>query len=421
MNLKKVATLKDLLESGLIAPGQVVTARVDLNVLTKEGELKTAEPPRIKSLTGLLNFAKRAQIKLVLFSHAEVDKVFPSLENAALAIPRVTGVDITAKYVDAIVGENVGKAFAELNPGEVLVLGNTRQDPRETAGDLALAEEVFAILGKPKIHILNNLDIAHRPKHALVGAYPVLVTSNGGFYLASDHLLSQVTEIDEVVKDKEIVFVLAGAKDKDKVAALLADSGRQVKKIIPGGGFLNSLLAAQGCPINPKNKGVDEKQVKNASKAIRKLGEIIAMPIDVVVADNLSWGSEKEEIYDYEITENHLIGDIGPETEIDYETLIRECAEEGTPIVASCAMGKENFSLIGTWTIIKNLREASELTDVLIIGDDSNKLVDRAIEEGVITDRGSMRKSTAGGAAAEYIALNGDLPTLDFTKKEEIR
>src|SRR5205814_5352895 len=110
-----------------------------------------------------------------------------------------------------VVGPEVRRGAARLEPGEILVLENTRFEAGETKNDPELSREL-AFLGEAYVN--DAFGSAHRAHASTAGVTEFLRPAVAG------HLLErEVTTLEGLVEDHErpLVVVLGGAKVTDKV------------------------------------------------------------------------------------------------------------------------------------------------------------------------------------------------------------
>lgn len=140
--------------------------------------------------------------KVVLINHrgrpAQNDSAVASnpeltTDNLALAFGRLLGISIQKwsgvwdgdKKTFQLVGENEKLAMAALQPGEVVMMENSRFDPRETSPSemdrLALAREIAA-LDPAGYFVLDGFPVSHRDKTATVTELPRVLPALKGFW-----------------------------------------------------------------------------------------------------------------------------------------------------------------------------------------------------------------------------------------------
>jgi phosphoglycerate kinase len=125
-----------------------------------------------------------------------------------------------------------------LQPGEVLVLENTRFDKRETKNNPEMAAEL-AKLGD--VYVNDAFGSAHRA-HASTEGVAKLLPAVAGFLMEKElAFLGKALESPE----HPFVAILGGAKISDKIG-VISNLLTRVDAILIGGGMANTFLAAQG-------------------------------------------------------------------------------------------------------------------------------------------------------------------------------
>ena len=103
-----------------------------------------------------------------------------------------------------------------LNPGEVLLLENTRFEPGEEKGDAELARE---LAGLGDIYINDAFGTAHRAHASTTGVATHFGTEQRGFGLLMKAELENAEQVLNNSK-KPFVAILGGAKVSDKIGLL---------------------------------------------------------------------------------------------------------------------------------------------------------------------------------------------------------
>jgi 3-phosphoglycerate kinase len=416
LRLPKVSDIKN----------KTVLVRVDYNVPLKKigGKYQVVGDLRIKASLKTINFLKRNKAKIILMSHVgrpggKPDKKFSSKPIADYLTKEL---GIPTAWINDCIGDQVKTAVDNLQPGEILLLENTRFYAEEKTNDAQFAKKLAA---GADIYINDAFAVSHRA-HASLEAITRYLPSFAGF-----HLQTEVQTLFKLMNNPKRPFfaVVGGAKISDKIAVLeklleVADA------VLVGGGVANNFLKAEGieiyksylqdAPADLKKEGVD--YVKFADKLIEetktckilKDGYVplpkIIYPLDVVAA--ASPNSTETQIIDLTNGEtdkihkkNLMYLDIGPKTTRLYQELIAQAKS----VFWNGPMGyfeKEPFKK-GTTGIAKSLATAtSKKTTSIIGGGDTVK---------TISDLGLDDKytyvSTAGGAGLLFLA-GQDLPAL---------
>ncbi|MBT8298965.1 MAG: phosphoglycerate kinase, partial [Maribacter sp.] len=134
--------------------------RVDFNVPLDE-EFNVSDTNRIEAAKPTIIKVLEDGGSAVLMSHLGRPKgqrnADMSLKHICTKVSEIIGVQV--KFVDDCVGQEVEKAVAELQQGEVLLLENLRFHSEETSGDLAFAEQLSK---SGDVYVNDAFGTAHR-------------------------------------------------------------------------------------------------------------------------------------------------------------------------------------------------------------------------------------------------------------------
>jgi phosphoglycerate kinase len=320
--------------------GKRVLVRADLNVPLEDGHV--ADDTRIR--------AALPTLELLLERRAEEVAVCSHLG-------RPKGPD------PAFSMRPVAERLRELLPDErLVVLENTRFDPREAANDDSFASE---LADDRDLYVNDAFGSAHRA-HASTVAVACILPAYAGLLLERE-----LEELGRLLGEVERPFVLVsgGAKVEDKLGVLQNLGGRSDEVLIGG------KMAEEVRETNPFDFEV-------------------VLPADVVAAAAFEPDAEAE-VVPYDALPDGWLGlDIGPETRRLFGSRIGRAKTvfwngpmgvfewprfaEGTKAVAEAVAGADGFTVVG--------------------GADSV----RALHEAGLADRVSW-VSTGGGAALEFL------------------
>src|SRR4051812_31359005 len=130
-------TLRDL----EVTEGDTVLVRADLNVPLEDGVV--TDDARIRAALPAIEELRARGTKIVLSSHLGRPKGHDpatSLEPVSARLRDLTGAPVY--QAPEVIGPEVRRGAARLEPGEILVLENTRWEPGETKNDPDLAREM---------------------------------------------------------------------------------------------------------------------------------------------------------------------------------------------------------------------------------------------------------------------------------------
>ena len=384
-------TLRDL----KVERGMPVVLRVDFNVPLKDGLV--TDDARIRAALPAIDHLREAGARIVACSHLGRPKGADPATSLAPVSKRL-GELIGERVYQApeVIGPEARRGAARLEPGEVLVLENTRWESGETKNDPLLAEQL-AELGEA--FVLDAFGSAHRAHASTAGIAEFLPSYAGPL------LEKEVTTLRGVIEGPErpLVVILGGAKVTDKVALIdrfldIADA------LLIGGAMCFAFFRAQG--IETGNSLVEEEGVALAGKALEKAESSncrLLLPSDLVAGREFSADTEVQALDGTAVPEGWMGLDVGPKTAERYGG---EIAAAGT-IFWNGPMGAFELDpfAAGTRAVAEAVADAPGYT--VIGGGDSGA----AIHQFGLADRVDWL-STGGGASLELLE-GKDLPGVE--------
>ncbi len=168
--------------------GKRVLLRADLNVPLENGEV--ADDSRIRASLPTIELLLERGASIVLVSHLGRPKgPDPSLSMAPVAKRLGELIDAPVKLAPAVVGDEVMRMADGLEPGEILLLENSRFEDGETKNDPALAE---GLAGLADVYVNDAFGMAHRA-HATTEGVARLLPGFAGLLLEQE--LDQLTAV----------------------------------------------------------------------------------------------------------------------------------------------------------------------------------------------------------------------------------
>jgi len=374
--------------------GKRALVRVDFNV-PQDASGNITDDTRIRAALPTIRYLLEQQARgVVLMSHLgrPKGKVNPKYSMAPVVtrlrelLPEARSVT----QVEAITGPVAESAVAELGPGMVLMLENTRFDPREEANDPALATEL-ARLGD--VFVNDAFGAAHRANASTEGVAHQL-PAVAGFLLEKE--LAYIGGALEHPQ-RPFVTIIGGAKISDKISVIDNLLGK-VDALLIGGGMANTFLLAEGKALGDSLIEPDSVETARALIAkARSSGVRLLLPVDAVVADAFSATAQRQVVTGAGVAAGWRILDIGPET----VRLYGDAIMGAKLLIWNGPMGVFEFEPFagGTRAIAQAMADAGAAGAVTIIGGGDSVT---AVEQAGLAER-MAHVSTGGGASLELL------------------
>lgn len=340
--------------SALVATGKAVLLRSDLNVPLRDGAV--ADDYRILASLPTINSLRQQGAVVAVCSHLgrPNGQANPDLRMLPVAakLAELGGFAVTT--VPAISGNAVQAAVDNAQPGDVLVLENTRFEPGETTNNLDLA----ASMAEPfDAFVLDAFGTAHRAHASTVGVTNFLPSYAGLLLEAEIGALGSLLASPE----RPYTVVLGGAKVSDKlkvIEALLP----LVDHMIIGGGMCFTALAAQGHEIGTSL--VEADMIDTVRRLLAsEHGHKIMLPTDIVVAPAFAEDAEPSVVSSEAIPADQMGLDVGPDSARAFSQVIAgsasvfwngpmgvfewEAFRSGTLAVANSLATSDGFTVVG--------------------------------------------------------------------------
>ncbi|UCF74622.1 MAG: phosphoglycerate kinase [Betaproteobacteria bacterium] len=365
--------------------GKRVFIRADLNV-PQDDSGRITEDTRIRASLPGIQHAIVAGAAVMVTSHLgrpTEGKLAPEDTLAPIAgrLGELLGqpVRLIANWVDG--------GF-EVKPGEVVLLENCRVNKGEKKDDEALARKMAALCD---VYVNDAFGTAHRAEATTHGIAKYAKVACAGPLMAA--------ELDALGKAlghpaRPLVAIVAGSKVSTKLT-ILKSLAAKVDQLIVGGGIANTFLAATGANIG---KSLSEPALLAEAKAIMEMmqarGAQVPLPVDVVVASDLSAQARANRVAVDQVKADDMILDIGPKSAA---TLADVIARAGT-VVWNGPVGVFEFDQFGAGT--RTVAEAIAKSKAFSIAGGGDTLA--AIAKYGITNKISYI-STGGGAFLEFL------------------
>jgi phosphoglycerate kinase len=364
--------------------GKRVLMRADFNVPLEGDEV--TDDTRIRAAMPTITYILEQGASLILMSHLGRPKgqVKPDLSLAPVAERLGALLDQSVTMAPDCVGDEVKAMAEDLQPGEVLLLENTRFHAGERDNDAAFAKQLAAL---GDIFVNDAFGTAHRA-HASTEGVTHYLPSVAGFLIEKEiKYLGQATSNPE----HPYIVILGGAKISDKIGVIENMLG-QADKILIGGGMANTFFKAQGLEMG--DSLVEDDVLDTAEALLEKAGDTLVLPTDAVVADAFDNDANTKVVAVDKVTPGWRILDIGPKTVEAFKSILKTAKT----VAWNGPMGvfeMENFAK-GTFAIAKTLAALDAVT--VVGGGDSASAVQKA---GVADEVSHV--STGGGASLTFL------------------
>ena len=338
--------------------GKRVLVRVDFNVPLDDSGAIT-DDTRIVAALPTIQHLVRQDATVVLMSHLgrpkgeRVESL--SLQPVADRLGQLLERPVT--FVTDCVGDVATDAVRDAEPGDVLLLENTRFHAEDTKNDPDFARQL-ARLGD--VFVNDAFGTVHRANASTAGvaAYIPAVT---GFLLERE--LQQLGHLVEA-PNRPFACIVGGLKVSDKIGVLenlvtLADA------ILIGGAMANTFLKAKGAETG--SSFVEQGEGVELAQRIIELADeedcTLLLPVDLVVADKLEAGQETDVVPADRVPDGKMALDVGPRTRMLYESRIADAHTifwngpmgvfeidefaDGTQAIAEAVAENPGFTVIG--------------------------------------------------------------------------
>ncbi len=369
--------------------GKRALVRCDFNVPMKDGKITSEK--RIVSALPTIQYLIDHGAKVILCSHmgkpkTEEDRQKYTLAPVAKRLSELLGKEVV--FATDVTGPDAKAKAAALQNGDVLLLENTRFDPRETKNDPEMSKELASMAD---IFVNDAFGSAHRAHASTAGVADYLDVAVCGYLIQKE-----ISIMGKALEDpkRPFVAILGGAKVSDKIGVInnLLD---KVDTLIVGGGMAYTFFRALGNKTGSSICEEDKLDVANeVLKKAEEKGVNFLIPVDNEIGRTYDENTTHMTIYSDSIPDGWMGLDIGPVTR---ELFAKTIQGSGT-VVWNGPMGVsewKNFAA-GTETVATAVAESGAVS--IIGGGDSAA----AIEKLGFADK-MTHISTGGGASLEFL------------------
>jgi len=395
--------------------GKKVLLRCDFNVpMAKDGSCVITDDKRIVAALPTIRYLLEQGAAVIACSHmgkpqpsfdkwvqkqtekgkdpatlteAKWQKSLAELSLKPVAVRLAELLDLPVIMAEDVVGDDARAKAAALQPGQILLLENTRFEKGETKNDPALAK---AMADMADLYVSDAFGAVHRA-HASTAGVADFLPAVSGFLIQK--------ELDFIGgalanPKRPLVAILGGSKVSSKIG-VINNLLETADTVIIGGGMAYTFSAAQGGKIGNSLFEADWQDYANemVAKAAAK-GVKLLLPVDTVCGDRFAPDANVCTVASGEIPDGWEGLDIGPET----VKLYCDAVKDAGTVIWNGPMGVFEFAAFAKGT--EAVAEALSKTDAITIigGGDSAA----AVQQLGYADK-MTHISTGGGASLEFM------------------
>jgi phosphoglycerate kinase len=366
--------------------GKRVLVRVDFNVPIAQGAV--ADDRRIQAALPTLRYLLKQGAGLILMSHLGRPQEGPdpkfAMDPVAERLSQLLEQPI--RKLDDCVGPEIEKAARDLQPGQVILLENTRFHKEEKSNDPEFSKQL-ASLGE--VFVNDAFGSAHRAHASTAGVTDTLRPAVAGLLLEKE-----LESLDGALSHpvQPFVAILGGVKISDKIT-LIENLLSRITCLLIGGGMANTFLAAQGLEVGSSLMEAEVTEV--AAELLARYRDQLVLPVDCRVGAKFQADAESKVVAVDEIPAGWRILDIGPRT-------IERFAERLAPartVFWNGPMGVFEFPRFAQGTVAVAQALAGLENATTIVGGGHSAA---AVQQAGLADKMS-HISTGGGASLEFL------------------
>ena len=308
--------------------GKVVLIRVDLNVPVDNGQV--TDTTRIERIKPTIEDVLSKGGHPVLMAHFGRPKGQPNPDYSLAQIKGTVETVLGHKVIFAedCIGGPAKRAVAAMQPGDIVLLENTRFHAGEETNNSIFAASLAAL---GQVYVNDAFSASHRA-HASTEALARLLPAAAGRLMEAE---LKALEGALTQPERPVVAVVGGAKVSTKLD-LLGNLVRKVNTLVIGGGMANTFLAAKGIEVG---KSLAEHEMADTARSIMAKAEEAAcdilLPVDVVCATEFAAHADSVTVPADACPADRMILDAGPET----VAKINEAFEQARTVIWNGPLG----------------------------------------------------------------------------------
>jgi phosphoglycerate kinase len=300
--------------------GKRVLVRVDFNVPLDKNTNAITDDNRIRATIPTIDYLIQHGAMVILCSHLgnPDGKVEEKLRLAPIGARLSQIINKPVTVTRNCIGPETESAVAQMNPGDIILLENTRFHLEEKKNDPAFAQ---ALARLADIYVNDAFGTAHRA-HASTAGVAQYLPAVAGLLMEKE-----LTNLGKILSHPEHPFVSlsGGAKLSDKMA-MLQNILDRVDIIMIGGGMAATFLKANGHEVG---KSLMENDKLDFCRDIMKVAAMkqvrFLLPRDVLVAERPEADAPTMVVNIDQIPPNWGLVDIGPETIKLFSEELKKC------------------------------------------------------------------------------------------------
>ncbi len=301
------ACLSELLSS-IDLSNQNVLFRADLNIPLKDGRVQDSS--RLHNHKESLLALSQNGARVAILSHFGRPQGEPHKD---LSLAPIVGAleDVLEKkvaFAPNCIGKRTRNMLAEGQPGDIVVLENTRFHKGEEDNDPSFAAELAAL---GSFYVNDAFSVAHRA-NASTEALAHIRPAFAGFALGQE--LEKLTNIFSSPQ-RPALAIAGGAKVSGKID-ILSHLLNRMDCLVIGGAMANAFLAAQNLIARATSR-VDDAAINSAQALLQKAAATscrIVLPQDVVIASALRENAATQTCNVDQVPDGMFCFDLGPKS-----------------------------------------------------------------------------------------------------------